>query len=74
MMDATRFLASLDRARLDLTLAACITPAFDGDTAPQRVQRALATVTTLIETVQAEALDRRFQSTVGHIEHVRAAR
>jgi hypothetical protein len=41
-MDATRFLASLERARLDLTVAACITPAFDGDTAPQRVQRALA--------------------------------
>jgi hypothetical protein len=72
-MDATRFLASLERARLDLTVAACITPAFDGDTAPQRVQRALATVTTLIEVVHHEELDRRFPSAVARIEHVRAA-
>lgn len=72
-MDATRFLSSLERARLDLLSASLIRPAFDGDTAPERVNRALATVTTLIEVVHHEELDRRFPTTVARVEHVRAA-
>ena len=75
-MDATRFLDSLKRAEGELQIAAHITPAFPGDTAPRRVASALGTITTLIETVQAEELDRRYPSTaaVAAIPHVRSAR
>jgi hypothetical protein len=72
MMDATRFLASLDRARLDLIACQQQRHASDDPIIARRIDTAHATLSTLIETVEAERRSER-PASVARIEHVRAA-
>ena len=73
-MDATRFLASLERAQLDLIACQQQRHAGDDPTITRRIDTAHATLTTLIETVEAEARAARWPSTVAAIPHVGVAR
>jgi hypothetical protein len=78
-MDATRFLASLERARLCLVVPRTRLPQWDGDTAPGEIAEAHATLTTVIETVQAEQraeqIAKRYPAPaeLGRVERVRSA-